>query len=29
MDTEKSNELGKTIIEHMFKYYDKILYNEK
>ena len=29
MDTEESNELGKTIIEHMFKYYDKILYNEK
>lgn len=29
IDTEKSNELGKTIMACMFKYYDKILYNEK
>lgn len=29
MDTEKSNELGKTIMVCMFTYYDEVLYNQK
>ena len=29
MDTEKSNELGKTIMTRMFTYYDEVLYNQK